>query len=76
MGACGYVTLRRLHDVPLRRTWVFHLRHPGDILIECRCYVIVAHIHDILIKRRGDVLLRRSVKVPLRRRWVFHLRRI
>ena len=26
MGRHGYVPLRRLGDVPLRRRWVFHLR--------------------------------------------------
>ena len=26
MGSCGYVPLRRLGDVPMRRHWVFHLK--------------------------------------------------
>ena len=26
MGGRGYVSLRRLGDIPLRRRWVFHLR--------------------------------------------------
>ena len=26
MGRCGYVSLRRLGEVPLRRFWLFHLR--------------------------------------------------
>ena len=31
MGHQGYVPLRRLGDVPLRRRWVFHLRLVRDV---------------------------------------------
>ena len=67
MGRLGYVTLRRLGDVSLRRRWVFHLRRPGDVLMECCHYVPLRRRHGIPIRRLGDV--------PLRRSCVFHLRR-
>ena len=32
MARSGYVTLRRLGDLPLRRHWVFHLRLVSDVV--------------------------------------------
>ena len=67
MGRRGYVPLRRLVDISMRRRWVFHLRH--------HCYVLLRCPHDVPIRCGGDVPLRRLADVPSRRRWVFHLRR-
>ena len=48
MGRGGYVPLRRLGDVPLRRHWVFHLRRTCDVTGTYR---------ETSLRRRHDVLL-------------------
>ena len=58
MGRGGYVPLRCLGDVPMRR----------------RCYVLLRRPHGVPIRCHGDVPLRRLDNVLSRRRWVFHLR--
>ena len=44
----GYVPLRRLVDIPLRRRWVFHLRRTCDI---------TGTYQETLLRRRHGVLL-------------------
>ena len=72
---CWYVPLRRLDDVPLRSSWVFHSRLVWDVLMGRHCYVLLRRCHDVPIRRRGNLPLRRLGDVPRRRCWVFHLRR-
>ena len=78
MGRRGYVPLRRLGDVPLRRRWVFHLRLLWDV-VETYCGTSLLRPFKTLSRRSNktswDVLLRRLGDVPTRRRWVFHLGR-
>ena len=57
----GYVPLRRLGDVPLRRHWVFHLRRRGDVLMWC-CHYVPMRRHqtyqqDVLKAYHWDVLV-------------------
>ena len=78
MGRQGYVPLRHLGYVPLRRRWVFHLslvetarrRNDGTPLL-----VLLRRHHDVPIGCRGDVPLRRLDGFPQKRCWVYHLRR-
>ena len=70
MGRRGYVPLRHLGDVPLRRRWVFYVSLIWDV-VETSLGVSF----ETCLRRREDVTLRRLSDVPLRRRWVFHLRR-
>ena len=51
------------------------LRRRGDVMMGCRCYILLRRCYDVPIRRRGDAPLRRLGDVPSRRRWVFHLRR-
>ena len=32
MGRCGYVPVKHISDVPMRRCWVFHLRLASDVV--------------------------------------------
>ena len=51
------------------------LRRRGDVMIGCRCYVLLRRRYNVPIRRGGDVSLRRLGGVPSRRCWVFHVRR-
>ena len=51
------------------------MRYREDVLMRCRCYVLLRRPHDVPIRCRGDVALRRLGDVPSRRRWVFQMRR-
>ena len=48
MGRSGYVPLRRLGDVPLRRRWVFHLRPTCDVSGTYK-ETSLGHRHDVLL---------------------------
>ena len=48
MGRRGYLPLRRLAEVPLRRHWVFHLRRTCDV---------AGTYKETSLRRRHDVLL-------------------
>ena len=62
VGRRGYVPLRDLGNVPLRRRWMIHLRR-------------FRPRYDVPIRGRRDAPRRGLGHVPSRRRWVFHLRR-
>ena len=48
MGRSGYVPLRCLGDVPLRRCWVFHLRPACDVSGAYKETSLGRH-HDVLL---------------------------
>ena len=47
MGRRGYVPLRHLGDIPLRRHWVFHLRRTSNV---------AGRYKEMLLRRSHNVL--------------------
>ena len=77
MGRHGYVKLRRLGGVPLRRRWASFetsLRRRGNVLMGLRCYLILRCRQDVPIRCPEDVPQRSLDDITPRRRWWFHLR--
>ena len=66
---------RRYNETSLGVSFETCLRRCGDVIMGCRCYVLLRGRYDVPIRRGRDARLRRLGDVPSKRRWVFHLRR-
>ena len=51
------------------------LRRRGDVMVGCRCYVLLRRRYDVPIRLRREAPQTCLGNVPSRRRCVFHLRR-
>ena len=56
MGRGGYVPLRRLSDVALRRHWVFHLRLVWDVVETYWWDIVITSQWDVITTYQQDVV--------------------
>ena len=66
MGRSGYVLLKCLGDVPLRRHWVFHLRLAWDV-VETYCGTSLLRPHEMSSRHTNKTSWSRTTETSLRR---------